>query len=154
MAGTLGALLAERRSAVVGRDGELAALLDDAAPVVVVHGVAGAGKSALLRALRAVASADGATVVAVDGREVEPTPPAFLAAVGDLPAGAPLVLTVDHAERLRLIDGWLRLTFLYAALVRKRQRLSEATKRRDRGLVRCIGVSGRKRRRAVWVARS
>ena len=53
---TLGALLAERRGALVGRDAELAALrelFDDDGPLVaVVHGVAGSGKSALLRAFR------------------------------------------------------------------------------------------------------
>jgi len=112
VAGTLGALLAERRAAVVGRDAELGCLLDDAAPVVVVHGVAGAGKSSLLRAFRAEATRRGATVVAVDGREVEPSPHAFLAAVGEHDPAAPVVLLIDHAERLRLLDGWLRLTFL------------------------------------------
>ena len=112
MAGTLGALLAERRAAIVGREAELAGLLDGTAPVAVVHGVEGAGKSSLLRALRSREAARGATVVAVDGREVEPTPQAFRAAVGEHDAGAPLVLLIDHAERLRLLDGWLRLTFL------------------------------------------
>jgi hypothetical protein len=110
---TLGALLAERRAAVIGRDAELAVLLDDAPPVVVVHGVAGAGKTALLGAFRSEAAARGDTVVAVDGREVEPTPFGFVAAVGRrLEVDGPVVLLVDHAERLRLLDGWLRLTFL------------------------------------------
>ena len=114
---TLGALLAERRAAAVGRDGELAALLallDDGGPLVaVVHGVAGSGKSALLRAFGSEAAERGATVVAVDGRAVEPTPQAFLAAAGALgAAGGPVVLLVDTAERLRLLDGWLRQTFL------------------------------------------
>ena len=123
MRGTFGALLAERRGAVVGRDGELAALaalFDDDGPLVaVVHGVAGSGKSALLRAFRSEAAERGATVVAVDGRAVEPTPQGFLAAVEralGAPALAavdgPVLLTVDTAERLRLLDGWLRLTFL------------------------------------------
>ena len=39
-----------------------------------MHGVAGSGKSALLRAFRAEAAERGATVVAVDGRAIEPTP--------------------------------------------------------------------------------
>jgi hypothetical protein len=113
---TLGALLAERRAAVVGRDAELAVLLDDAPPVVVVHGVAGAGKSALLCAFRSEAAARGETVVAVDGREIEPTPLGFSAAVARRleAAEGEVVLVVDHAERLRLIDGWLRVTFLPA----------------------------------------
>jgi hypothetical protein len=115
---TFGALLAERRAALVGREEELAALatlLDDDGPLVaVVHGVAGTGKSALLRAFGAEAGARGARVVAVDGRGIEPTPHGFLAAVEPAlaAAGGPVVLLVDTAERLRLLDGWLRLDFL------------------------------------------
>ena len=112
MAGTLGALLAQRGATIIGRDAELRLLLDDAPPVVVVHGVAGAGKSSLLRAFRGEAAARGATVIAVDGREVEPSAHAFRAAVGELDPDAPLVVLVDHAERLRLLDGWLRTRFL------------------------------------------
>ena len=94
---TFGALLAERRAAVVGRDAELAALralLDDDGPLVaVVHGVAGSGKSSLLRAFRAEAAARGASRGAVDGRAVEPTPQGFLAArPGGSPASTAAVL--------------------------------------------------------------
>ena len=118
MGRTLGALLAERRATLVGREHELAALaalFDDDGPLVaVVHGVAGSGKSSLLRAFRSEAAARGAAVVAVDGRAVEPTPQGFLAAVKAALAAVdgPVVLVVDTAERLRLLDGWLRLTFL------------------------------------------
>ena len=115
MARTFGALLAERRAAVVGRESELAVLrsvLDDDGPLVaVVHGVAGSGKSSLLRAFRAEAAERGASVVSVDGRAVEPTPAGFLAAVGNLPVGR-VVIAVDTAEHLRLLDGWLRQTYL------------------------------------------
>ena len=118
MSRTFGALLAERRATLAGREDELAALatlLDAGGPLVaVVHGVAGSGKSALLRAFGAEAAERGAAVVAVDGRAVEPTPQGFLAAVEPALAAAdgPVVLTVDTAERLRLLDGWLRQTFL------------------------------------------
>jgi Transcriptional regulatory protein, C terminal/AAA ATPase domain len=108
---TLGALLAARRGALIGRERELAALrelLEDGGPVLaVVHGVAGSGKTSLLRALRA----ETERVVAVDGRAIEPTPQGFLSAVGRLPDD-PFVLVIDTAERLRLLDGWLRQTFL------------------------------------------
>jgi hypothetical protein len=115
VARTLGALLAERRAAVVGRDAELAALrglFDDDGPVVaVVHGIAGSGKSSLLRAFRAEAAARGVPVVAVDGRAVEPTPAGFLAAIpADLGDGR-VIIAIDTAEHLRLLDGWLRQTF-------------------------------------------
>ncbi len=115
---TFGALLAERRAAVVGREDELAALLalldDDGPLVAVIHGVAGSGKSSLLRAFGSEAAARGAVVVAVDGRAIEPTPQGFLAAVepGLEAADGPVVLLVDTTERLRLLDDWLRLTFL------------------------------------------
>ena len=118
MSRTFGALLAERRATLAGRDDELAALatlLDPGGPLVaMVHGVAGSGKSALLRAFVAEAGERGAAVVAVDGRAVEPTPHGFLAAVEPALAAAdgPVVLTVDTAERLRLLDGWLRQSFL------------------------------------------
>ena len=119
MARTFGALLAERRGTVVGRDDELAALrslFEPGGPLVaVVHGVAGSGKSALLRTFRGEAVDRGATVIAVDGRAIEPTPQGFLATGVDAAladAGQTVVLFVDSAERLRLLDGWLRTTFL------------------------------------------
>ena len=49
--------------------------------MTVVHGVAGSGKSSLLRAFRSEASG---RVVSVDGRTIEPTPQGFEAAVGQL----------------------------------------------------------------------
>jgi hypothetical protein len=129
MARTFGAVLTERRGGIVGREGELECLLsllgDDGPLVVVAHGMAGSGKSTLIRAFGLRAAERGATLVAIDGREIEPTPAGFLdalarsvaapvddimAAVAALPG--PLVLTIDTAERLRLIDGWLRLELL------------------------------------------
>ncbi len=102
---TLGALLTERRGALVGRESELAALRDGSC-VTVVHGVAGSGKTSLLRAFRSEVSG---RVVAIDGRAIEPTPQGFLAAIGEHEFD---VLVIDTAEQLRLLDGWLRLEFL------------------------------------------
>jgi Transcriptional regulatory protein, C terminal len=115
VARTLGALLAERRAAVVGRGAELAALrglFDDDGPVVaVVHGIAGSGKSSLLRAFRAEAAARDVPVVAVDARAVEPTPAGFLAAIPADLGDDRVVIAIDTAEHLRLLDGWLRQSF-------------------------------------------
>jgi hypothetical protein len=129
MASSFGALVAHRRGGIVGRDEELASLLslldDDGPLVAVVHGIAGTGKSTLVRALGREAAERGATLVAVDGREIEPTPSGFLAAlarslgvaVADVAADlvarpGPILLTIDTAERLRLIDAWLRQELL------------------------------------------
>ena len=73
---TLGALLAERRGALVGREYELAALRDGPPVVAVVHGVAGSGKSALLRAFRSERRPGASSPI--DGRAIEPTPQGFI----------------------------------------------------------------------------
>jgi hypothetical protein len=129
VAGTLGALLTQRRAAMIGRDAELSGLLtlldDDGPLLAVVHGVAGSGKSTLVRALAFEAAQRGATVLTLDGRDVEPTPQGVLAALGraagappaEAPAAlgahdGPVVVILDTAERLRLVDAWLRQDLL------------------------------------------
>ena len=71
---------------LVGRERELERLasgLGAGGPVVTfVHGAPGVGKSALLAALAARASAGGVDVARIECRDVEPTPRAFLAALG------------------------------------------------------------------------
>jgi len=125
---TLQTLISERGDAFVGREAErgfLLGLLDDAGPAVAfVCGIAGVGKSALLRAFAADAQAAGATVLAVEGESTEPTEAGFLRALSgalgtdvESPAAATaalaarrgrVVLTVDAYERLGLLDDWLR----------------------------------------------
>ena len=71
MARTLAAMLDRRALALPGRERERAALLrlaDDDTPLVAfVHGIAGVGKSTLLRALAADARSAGVVTVEVDG---------------------------------------------------------------------------------------
>jgi DNA-binding CsgD family transcriptional regulator len=113
-----------RAQACVGRHhelGHLAALLQPDGPAVVfLHGAPGIGKSTLVHA--AVESRPGRTVV-LDARRIEPTARSFLKAAGEAldettdsttqfgrafeRAGADL-LVIDHYERFRLIDDWIR----------------------------------------------
>jgi hypothetical protein len=129
--------LAERLGALrdkyfVGRSAELdlfrSALhreADRAVALFFVHGPGGVGKSVLLREFGRLATADGATVVALDGRDLEPSPAGFLKALRDALAvsrtASPLealasqprpVLLVDTYELLRPLDTWLRELFL------------------------------------------
>jgi Transcriptional regulatory protein, C terminal/AAA ATPase domain len=113
---------------LVGRERELERLasgLGAGGPVVTfVHGAPGVGKSALLAALAARATAGGVDVARIECRDVEPTPRAFLDALGralgselddlgGLSAALacrerPVVIALDTYERFRLIDRWVR----------------------------------------------
>ena len=90
---TFGSLLAERRalSAATPSWPRCVGLLEDGGPLVaVVHGVAGAGKSALLRAF--AAEARRRHVSSTRGRASNRTPQGFAAAVGDRCLERPVVL--------------------------------------------------------------
>src|SRR4051794_27672477 len=83
---TLRTLFDARAGELPGRDRERAALLalaEEEWPLVaIVYGIAGVGKSALLRAAARDARQRSATVVLLDGRGVEPTEHGFLTALG------------------------------------------------------------------------
>lgn len=111
--------------AVVGRDEErsrLTALLGPDGPAAVfVHGPGGIGKTALVTDTLAGLPVKS---VVLDGRQVEPTVPGALAALGAALGVAPPssaasaageladagtdVLVIDSFERLNLLDGWVR----------------------------------------------
>jgi hypothetical protein len=108
--------------AFVGRQAELRFLADlvdgGAGRVGYVHGIAGSGKSVLLRQFLSHERGSGAGVVAVDCRRVEPTERGLLQAAGnvaDVPelvtrlqlSASPGVLALDHCEALRPMDTWL-----------------------------------------------
>ncbi len=116
----------------VGRDEELRSLreiLVDGGPVVVhLHGIAGIGKSRLLGAFAQVARAEGATVVRLDCRGVEPTEAGLLTELATASGGAlgsaeevagrlgrvgdKVIVALDTYEVFRLMDTWLRQIFL------------------------------------------
>ena len=129
----VGDLLAEQASRTfVGRKQELSLLLDvlkDSGPAVVyLHGIAGIGKSRLLSAFTERAQSHDALVIILDCRAVEPTERGFLRALGARlgrnlsmaddaarslgSVGSRVVLALDHYEVLKLLDSWLRQTFI------------------------------------------
>jgi hypothetical protein len=122
-----------RRRRFIGRAGELelfrAALEGPEPPFTVlhVHGPGGVGKTALLQAFAEAAVGAGRVAVALDGRELEPSPLGFLAALGlalgapghddplaALPSDRPVVLLLDTYEVAAPLDDWLRQRFLPA----------------------------------------
>ncbi|MER6257405.1 ATP-binding protein [Streptomyces sp. NPDC001584] len=107
------------RKAFTGREGELRLLGElmlsggRGCFVVWLHGMAGVGKSTLLRRFAEEAEAHGRITRSVDLRHADPTPEAFLAALEA--QGAPQdaqVLLIDSAESLGPLEQWLREVFL------------------------------------------
>jgi hypothetical protein len=109
--------------AFIGRQAELQLLSDlvdgGAGRVGYLHGIAGSGKSVLLRQFLRLEQDSGAGVVQADCRTLEPTERGLLQATGGFAdvselvthlrlAPSPVVLALDHCEALRLMDAWLR----------------------------------------------
>lgn len=125
---TIGERLGRARSSrFVGRRAELAlfeqALTDptSAFAVLFVQGPPGVGKSALLRMFATRAAAQGRRVVALDLREVEPSPDGVRAALeaeaGGAWSGETLdadVLLLDTYELASAVDGWIRESLVAA----------------------------------------
>jgi DNA-binding response OmpR family regulator len=130
---TLQSTLDQRAGALIGREAERAVLLElvdrDMPLVVFVHGIAGVGKSTLLHAAAVDARARGALVVRLDGRAFEPTERGFLTSLGAalatplatsadataaLAGDDRVLLVIDTHEQLRLLDAWLRQSFVPA----------------------------------------
>ncbi len=126
---TLADVMAEqRRRRFVGRSAELELFTDAVTratgrpfSVLHIHGPGGVGKTSLLDAFEVVAVAHGATVVRLDGLELDPSPRNLLEALsqkvfvppGHGPirsrtAGSPIVLLVDAYEALASLDPWFR----------------------------------------------
>jgi hypothetical protein len=124
-------LAAARRRRFVGREAELAlfgsALADPEPPfaLLYVHGPGGVGKTLLLGEFARLAGEAGVPAVRLDGRDLDPSPPGFLAGLGraldEPPDASPLetlagrphgVLMVDTYETLGPLDAWLRETLL------------------------------------------
>jgi hypothetical protein len=120
-------LIAARRRRFVGRHAELelfrTALVASEPPFVALHlyGPGGMGKTTLLAEYARIAAEAGALAVRLDGRELDPSPPGFLHALGlalglaedaspldELARQPRAVLLVDGYEALSPLDAWLR----------------------------------------------
>ena len=121
-------------SSLVGRAEEMATLLrclEGESPFVVqIHGIGGVGKSALVHAFVARAQEQGAIAVVLDTPLIEPTERGFLQELGhaigkDSPTideavdaldamGPRVFLVLETYEVFRLMDTWLRQTFVPA----------------------------------------
>lgn len=144
MSQTVRQLIDEQAAGLVGRDDEMAVLrqvLGEGGPLVVfIHGMAGIGKTAVAEAFAAEARSRGTTVLRLDCRSIEPTERGFLAELerrtgGELASpevaaarlaglGERVILILDTYEVLRLLDPWLRQTFIPALTDRVRIVLS------------------------------
>ncbi len=116
----------------IGRERELASmleLLDSGGPLVAfVHGITGVGKSSLLDVFSARARKQGASVVRIDCRVVEPTSAGFFAELGDAlgepvdsiesaaswlaASGQQVMIVLDTFELFRLLETWIRQAFV------------------------------------------
>ncbi|MEV4421288.1 AAA family ATPase [Patulibacter sp. NPDC049589] len=115
-------LLRDERDAArfQGRTGELTTLIDllrpaPPRPVLLLHGSAGVGKSALLRELARRARAAGAAVATVDGRDAGGDLDAVDRAVASLPSSGIALLVIDTAEHLPGLEARLQRRVLLRA---------------------------------------
>jgi hypothetical protein len=80
-----------------------------------VYGVAGVGKTTLLREFAARCSEAGRPTILIDGRDISATPDAFeatfTALAGDQDTGS-IVLMIDNYETLEPLDRWIRESFV------------------------------------------
>ncbi|MER8118466.1 hypothetical protein [Streptomyces sp. NPDC094031] len=114
-----GVASARRQRLFAGRAAELHLLRESllgtppGCQVLWLHGMAGVGKSTLLRRFVAEAREAGKAVRVVDMRSTAPTPEGFLGAL-EAPGGPaePDLLVIDSGELLGPLESWLRDVYL------------------------------------------
>ena len=93
--------------------------------VLHLHGPPGIGKTSLIEVYAELAADAGASVLRLDGRDLVPSPPAVLGALGEVlevppgegaisgpSGGGRLVVLFDTYERLATLDDWVRTVLL------------------------------------------
>lgn len=123
-----GKVVANRPSeAIIGRDAEVELLLNSLRgtepSIWYIHGIAGIGKSNLLRAFASAAERNGCSVQLLDGGSTEPTAAGFLNGISQLIGGSvtaselaaalakqsrTTAIVIDNYESLTLLDPWIR----------------------------------------------
>jgi hypothetical protein len=118
---------------IIGRKAEIELLLNSLRgteqSIWYVHGIAGIGKSSLLRAFAFEAEQKGCSIVLLDGRSTEPTAAGFLSSlsrhigrnvtVSELTASLAshakiTAIIIDNYDSLILLDPWIRQVFVPA----------------------------------------
>ena len=146
---------AQRVRPFIGRETELRALSDllqrDETRVACVHGIAGVGKSGLVRAFLDRARRDGSSVLLLDCRTVEPTERGFLAAAGGFddvdgvraPRAGARAAVRARARPLRGVQahGHLAAAGARAGAACRRRPVARRPRAAPRGLVRARAVS-------------
>ncbi|MBS1890961.1 MAG: hypothetical protein JST59_06695 [Actinobacteria bacterium] len=104
---------------LAGRDGELGGIEAELAKpggvaAVYVHGPAGIGKTALLRAVAERAVGAGFELVWIDGRDIAPVPDQLEDALGASADGGRPLVVLDCFERVEALGGYLRRVLLPA----------------------------------------
>lgn len=125
-------LIEQARRTFIGREEEMNALLqtlDESCPsVTYLHGIGGIGKTRLLSAFAQGARATGASVITLNCHCIEPTEKGFWTGLSEALGAdlncpeeasarlasldAPVVVALDNYEVFRLLDTWLRQTFV------------------------------------------
>ena len=156
-------LRGEHSRRFIGRQDELAqvqAALESGKAVVLLHGVAGVGKTTLLKEFEA---RSGLQTVRIDGRDVVATPDGFQYAYSAMTAAlepGPSILQIDNYETLDSLDRWFRDAFIPElpenrfVLIAGRRSPSAGWTARSPSLAPRAPASGRRRARSARASRS
>ncbi|MDJ0733390.1 MAG: AAA family ATPase [Nostocaceae cyanobacterium] len=116
-------LAAERNRKFVGREQEISVFKDAISAtelpfnILYIYGPGGVGKTTLLSHLQNICREDNIEFIALESRNLEPTPDSFLDSLNYSLASLAakderLVIFIDNYEKISVLDDWLREEFL------------------------------------------